>query len=79
MRIKKYYAKTLNEALKQAKLEFGDGVAILESRQVGSSKFLKRENNLIEITVAIDSEVKKMENLDTVRNIRRVSKESQKY
>jgi len=79
MRIKKYYAKTLNEALQQAKLEFGGGVAILESRQVGSNKFLKRENNLIEITVAIDNEVKKMENLDAVRNLKQVSKESQKY
>jgi flagellar biosynthesis protein FlhF len=79
MRIKKYYAKTLNKALQQAKLEFGDGVTILESRQVGSNKFLKRGNNLIEITVAIDNKVKKMENLNTVKNLKQVSKGSQKY
>ena len=78
MKIKTYYAKTINDALKQAKYEYGDGVVILESRQAGGSRFLKRKNNLIEISVAIDSDNKKMSGQDNGVSFRQVIDNSQK-
>lgn len=79
MKIKTYYAKTINDALKQAKYEFGDEVVILESRQVGGSRFLKRKNNLIEISVAINSDNKKMSGQGNGVSFRQVVDNSQKY
>ncbi|MCK4446420.1 MAG: hypothetical protein KAW56_05005, partial [Candidatus Marinimicrobia bacterium] len=79
MKIKKYYAKTLSDALKQAKLEFGDGVVILESRRIRSSIFLKRKNDLVEISVAVNDDNKKNRGLDIGGSFRRIVNDNQKY
>jgi len=55
MKIKTYFGPTLYDALNQAKSEFGDDVVLMESQKIQNHNYFKKEKDLIQITVAVDT------------------------
>lgn len=57
MRIKKYTAATMKEALLQIKSELGDGAMILKTRRLPRKIFTLGEQQEVEVTAAIDDTI----------------------
>lgn len=54
MRIKKYYAATVRQALDQAKAELGENISIVSTRTVPGRGWLSRSETQCELVVAVD-------------------------
>ena len=54
MRIKKYTASTMKEALLMVKKDLGDEAMILKTRNLPRKMFSFGEQNTVEVTAAID-------------------------
>jgi flagellar biosynthesis protein FlhF len=56
MRIKKYIAKSMRDALTQIKEDLGEDAVILKTRKIPKNVFSLGEKNEVEVTAAIDEE-----------------------